>query len=190
LHDTLAHALSGTAVQLQAVGTLLKVKPEVAADELKKAQAQIKAGLVESRRAIGALRASPLEELGLVPALIQRAESFAENAGISLHHQLDPLPKLPPLTEQTIYRIADEALLNVERHARASEVVVNLWENAGNLTLIIKDNGVGFAQNGKLPDGHFGVMGMKERAKLIGGVLAVESGENAGTTVTFQLSSG
>ena len=187
LHDTLAHALSGTAVQLQAVGTLLKIDPEAAGEELKTAQAQIKAGLQESRRAITALRASPLEELGLITALQQRATELGERAGIHITTHFDALPKLPPPTEQAIYRITDEALLNAEKHAQATEIILSLKENADLLTLTIQDNGIGFSSQREQPNGHFGLIGMQERAELVGGVLTINSMVNAGTIVQLKI---
>jgi signal transduction histidine kinase len=188
LHDTLAHSLSATAVQLQAVQTLLKVEPEAAATELGLAQQQVKDGLQESRRAINALRASPLEELGLAGALRQRAEHLGERAGLAVHCQVDePLPPLPVLTEQTIYRTADEALLNVEKHAQASQVNLSLQQQDGCLILVIRDDGLGFTQEWVRRNGRFGLVGMKERAELIGGELTIESDLGQGTAVRLKV---
>jgi signal transduction histidine kinase len=186
LHDTLAHSLSGTAVQLQAVSTLLKLDPQAAATELVEAQQQIRRGLEESRRAIAALRASPLEELGLAAALQQRAERLAGRMGLPLQSNiLSPLPPLPPLVEQSVYRIADEALLNIERHAQASQIGVSLGLENGRLHLTISDDGQGFDVNqieaGN--NGRFGLLGMKERAALIDADLEIESQAGQGTTV-------
>jgi signal transduction histidine kinase len=188
LHDTLAHSLSATAVQLQAVQTLLKVQPEAAATELRLAQQQIKDGLQESRRAINALRASPLEALGLAGALRQRAEQLGERAGMTIHCQIDePLPALPVLTEQTIYRTADEALLNAEKHAQAREVKLSLQQQPGCLVLVVEDNGLGFATELVGRNGRFGLVGMKERAKLIGAELTIETTLGEGTAVRLKV---
>jgi signal transduction histidine kinase len=188
LHDTLAHSLSATAVQLQAVQTLLKIQPEEAAHELRLAQQQIKDGLQESRRAINALRASPLEELGLAEALRQRAVYLSERAGLTIHCQVDEsLPVLPVLTEQTIYRTADEALMNVEKHAQASEASLSLqWQNDA-MVLLVRDNGVGFATDSIGRNGRFGLVGMKERAELIGAQLSIDTGLGQGTTVQLKV---
>jgi signal transduction histidine kinase len=195
LHDTLAHTLSGTAVQLQAVGTLLKVNPDAAAVELAEAQQQIKFGLEESRRAIAALRATPLEELGLAEALRQRCHNLSERSGIPIHCDIAELPILPPLTEQTIYRVADEALLNAEKYAQASEISVRCSVFSNQVVLIVEDDGVGFAVervmgNGhfdKLSAGRFGLIGMKERAELIGANLAIESEPANGTRIQLSI---
>jgi signal transduction histidine kinase len=195
LHDTLAHSLSGTAVQLQAVSTLLKHDPEAAVVELAEAQKQIRRGLDESRRAITALRASPLEELGLAEALRQRAQNLAERNGLSLHCQIgDELPDLPPLTEQTLYRVADEALLNVEKHAQASEIRLcfgNRLSVNGNryeVVLEVWDNGVGFDGERVMGNGRYGLLGMAERADLIGAALQIESQPGKGTSIRLAVS--
>jgi signal transduction histidine kinase len=189
LHDTLAHSLSATAVQLQAVQTLLKVDPEAAADELKQAQQQIKEGLKESRRAITALRASPLEELGLMAALQQRAQNLGERSGLTIHCQFDEvLPPLPPHTEQTLYRVADEAMMNVEKHAQASDLFLSLQQVDGALILQIQDNGVGFEVDGVAENGRYGLLGLQERADLIGAALTIHSVSDEGTLIQLRVS--
>ena len=188
LHDTLAHSLSATAVQLQAVQTLLKVQPEAAVTELRSAQQQIKDGLKESRLAINALRASPLEEQGLAEALRQRAAQFAERSGLTVDCQIDEaMPTLPLLTEQTIYRTADEALLNVERHAQASEIQVSLQNQQGKVRLVVQDNGLGFETSQVGHNGRYGLVGIKERAALIGAQLQLESVPGQGTTILLEI---
>ncbi|MCB8945062.1 MAG: sensor histidine kinase [Ardenticatenaceae bacterium] len=188
LHDTLAHSLSATAVQLQAVQTLLKVEPEAAAAELRLAQQQIKDGLQESRRAIKALRASPLEALGLAAALRQRAAQLAERAGLVVGCQVDePLPALPLLAEQTIYRTADEALLNAERHAQAREISLSLRHEPTGVRLVVQDDGIGFAVGVVGQNGRYGLVGMRERAALIGAHLQIESVLGQGTTVQLDV---
>jgi signal transduction histidine kinase len=189
LHDTLAHSLSATAVQLQAVQTLLKVDPEAAADELKQAQQQIKEGLKESRRAITALRASPLEELGLMAALQQRAANLGERSGLTIHCQFDEvLPPLPPHTEQTLYRVADEAMMNVEKHAQASDLFLSLQQVDDAIILQIQDNGVGFEGEGVAENGRYGLLGLQERADLIGAALTIHSVPDEGTLIQLRVS--
>lgn len=182
LHDTLAHSLSGTAVSLQAVSTLLKHNPDAAKTELATAQAQIRSGLTESRRAIAALRASPLEELGLLGAIEQRASDIAARAEVEIVCNLAPLSPLAPEVEQTLFRICDEALINAEKHAQATQISVNLSEMDEQIALTVADNGVGFVVDG-VENGRFGLIGMKERAALIGASLVVESAVGEGTVV-------
>ena len=189
LHDTLAHSLSGTAVQLQAVATLLKRDPEAARVELLVAQREVKHGMEEARRAIAALRASPLEALGLAEALHQHCRNLAERLGIVVKCEIEAdLPSLPPLTEQTIYRIADEALLNCEKYAQANEVWLSLTSRPEQpLCLTIQDNGLGFDPQTVMDSGRYGLLGMAERATLIGGALQVDSRPGMGTTITLEV---
>ncbi len=190
LHDTLAHSLSGTAVQLQAVGTLLKVDPEAAAAELSEAQQQIKTGLDESRRAIAALRATPLEEFGLAEALQQRCQNMRDRSNLPIDCHIEaPLPPLPPLTEQTIYRVADEALLNAEKHAQATQIKVQLAGVQDQVVLQVWDDGVGFDRAGVPDNGRFGLVGMHERAGIIGAELEINSGPGDGTRVRLSVGS-
>lgn len=194
LHDTLAHSLSGTAVQLQAVHTLLQHDPQAAAVELGEAQKQIRHGLDESRRAIAALRASPLEELGLAKAVRQRAQNVAERSGLSLACWIDDhLPHLHPLAEQTLYRIAEEALMNVEKHAQAREVGLRLYNGQTTngeqreVVLEVWDNGVGFDVVRAMRNGRYGLLGMAERADLIGAALRIDSQPGKGSRITCSI---
>jgi len=196
LHDTLAHSLSGTAVQLQAVGTLLSVDPHAAGQELKSAQAQIKQGLVESRRAIGALRATPLTELGLAEALRVRVVDVGERLGLVTTINIEISPDIDhahhsALLTQTLYRIADEALLNVEKHAYARHVCCTLRQSEEQIELSIVDDGRGFGgareQDDDLESGHYGILGMRERADMIGGELQIKDDIDEGTQVCLRI---
>lgn len=188
LHDTLAHSLSATAVQLQAVQTLMDVDSKIAKNELRAAQKQIKDGLKESRRAIESLRASPLEELGFVFAVKQRAFTIGERAGARVRWQADSVwPALSPLIEQSLYRIMDEALLNAEKHAQAKTFDVCLMVEGEQLRLTIADDGIGFVPEGQGGNGRFGLIGMQERADLIGATLIISSVLQEGTKIELCL---
>lgn len=193
LHDTLAHSLSGTAVQLQAVGTLMQVDVAAASAELRSAQSQIKAGLTEARRAISALRASPLEELGLVEAIRQRANIISERSGIPITTTMDSPPSLSQVVAQTLYRIVDEALVNAEKYSQASHIDIMLRVVGGGVVLTIADDGVGFEQGavsdfGELRDTEkYGLRGMHERAQLIDGELNIASVLGHGTTIQLRV---
>ncbi len=185
LHDTLAHSLSGLAVQLDAVDTAWDLAPEDARNLLIKAIAQTRSGLTETRRALQSLRASPLEDLGLRLALQTLAEGQAQRAGWQLRLVLsDDLDGLPPDLEQILYRIAGEALNNVIKHADATSVSLSLQWQESALTLQVVDDGVGFNPT-RSPADRFGLTGMRERAALIGGTFTVESTAGGGATVTL-----
>ncbi len=186
LHDTLAHSLSGTAVTLQAINTLLKHDPDVAAEELLAAQTQIRDGLGEARRAITALRASPLEELGLAEAVRQRAQAIEARANLPIRCVVAVLPLMPADVAQAVYRIVEEALVNAEKHAQASQISLELTHAAGWLTLRVQDDGVGFVADEAWGNGRFGLMGMRERAELIKADFAVNSAPGQGTTLLLR----
>ena len=185
LHDTLAHSLSAVTVQLGAVETLWENDPDGAKALLAQADGSARDGLDEARRALQALRASPLEDLGLVLALEALAKEAAARTNATLHLDLPEmnLALLEPHVEQSVYRVAQEVLENCVRHASAKIIRVALVDSAEKLELSIKDDGQGFDQSHAAPSGHYGIAGMKERASVIGGTLQVESSPRGGTTV-------
>lgn len=188
LHDTLAHTLSALNVQLNALDVLFETSPEAARQKLKQVQELTRSGLHESRRALQALRASPVDEMGLVLALQQAAREAAERAGAELTLTLPPsLTTLPPDVEQQLYRVAEEALNNIVRHARAKHLSLALQQTEPALTLTIHDDGAGFDPMQPSPNGHYGIAGMKERAALVNGALQVESQPTKGTTIRLTI---
>ncbi len=145
LHDTLAHSLSATTIQLEASSALWESNPPKARDLQLRALQTTRDGLTETRRALEALRASPLDDLGLLLSLRQLATESAERSGYRLALDLpSSLPALPPQTEQAIYRCAQESLSNVARHAGAKTVRVQLIQQNEHIELSISDDGRGF----------------------------------------------
>jgi signal transduction histidine kinase len=188
LHDTLAHGLSSLAVQLEAMSVLWKSQPETARRMLADALTGTRTALSEARRAIAALRARPLEERGLAQAVREAAESTASQAGLVLDlHVPADVDGLSIETEHAIYRIAAEALVNVARHARARQLTVRLEQSQQDVNLVVADDGCGFDAAAARDDQRFGLSGMRERAGLIGGDLAVESAAGKGTTVRLAM---
>ncbi|OQB02501.1 MAG: Sensor histidine kinase LiaS [Chloroflexi bacterium ADurb.Bin222] len=183
LHDTLAHTLSALAVQLEGASTLLDTEPETARTMIQQSTGIARNGLTEVRRAIQALRATPLEHLGLALALRGAAEATAEQTGAELSLDLDTNLLLSPEVEQTIFRIAEEALNNIARHASASRIEVRLSrDTAGAVTLSIGDNGRGFDPS-TARAGHFGLRGIQERVAGLGGTLVLTSQPGSGTNI-------
>jgi signal transduction histidine kinase len=184
LHDTLAHSLAAVTVQLEGVLALWDHNAEAARTMLASASQNARSGLVEARRALKALRASPLEDHGLAVALGNLARSAAARANLqlALESPTDGLA-LRADQEQFLYRVAQEAISNVVRHAHATELRVTLHRNNGQLVLTIADNGQGFEQASADSSGHFGLKGMQERVEMAGGWFTVESARQRGTTV-------
>jgi signal transduction histidine kinase len=184
LHDTLAHTLSGVAVQLEAARSLWEPEPGAAREMLEQALASTRDGLGAARRAIHALRVDRLEDLGLALAIRDLARSTAARAGLSLELQMpESVGDLDPAVEQAVYRIADEALANAARHAQARDLLVRLERTVDELKLTVADDGQGFDTGQLPPEGHYGLQGMRERAELAGGELEIESQAGKGTTV-------
>jgi len=184
LHDTLAHTLSAVAVQLEATSALWDDDPPTARAMLEQSLAATREGLSEARRAIHALRAAPLQDLGLALAIRTLAQSVAARAGLALDlHAPERIDDLEPEIEQAMYRIANETLTNVTRHAGARRLTVRLDQTDSQLTLTISDDGCGFDAASPPHDDQYGLQGMRERAEMIGGTLEIESQPGEGTTV-------
>lgn len=188
LHDTLAHTLSGIAVHLTAAESLWDVDAGETHAMLSKSLTATRSGLAETRRALQALRASPLDDLGLDLALRGLADSLIKRTGLSLEWQVpDSLPEIAPDIEQGIYRIAQESFENIIRHAEAGHVHV-VWKiQDGFLNLSITDDGRGFVTSDYDNNQHYGLCGMKERAQMMGGNLFVESQPGHGTEITLNV---
>ncbi len=184
LHDTLAHTLSGLAVQLDALETVAQPLSPKAERMLEHALVTVREGLNETRRTLQDLRATPLEEMGLALALKNMAQRFADlwELSLTLDIQEDVGP-LAPEVEQAYYRVAQEALDNIARHAEARAVIVSLTRTDRCLTLTVSDDGRGIAPDTDFGADHFGIQGMRERAMLIGGTLEITAHPDQGTTL-------
>ena len=187
LHDTLAHTLSAVNVQLQALEVLYGRGTDAVqvTEQIQKTRELTRTGLEEARRALHNLRASPVEELGLSLAIKRAVELAAQRGGFQAKLEASAYPdNLPAEMQQQIYRIVEEALNNVVRHAQAQHLTIRFRENKAKLILLIEDDGVGFPAQKDLA-GHFGLIGMRERAHLMGGELTVRSAVGRGTRVEF-----
>lgn len=189
LHDHTGQSLTSLIIGLRRLEAEQDAEP--ARTAVRQMRLQASRALEELHHLAFELRPSVLDDLGLVVALQRYAEDFAQRTGIQLHMALDALAgvRLDPAVEIALYRIVQEALTNVAKHAQAHTASVLLQERANSLVLIIEDDGRGFvvpdvaAGNGK----HFGLMGMQERVALLGGKLTLESAPGAGTTVYVEL---
>ena len=189
LHDTLAHTLSGTTVQLEASETLRSKDPAKSQELVQQSLHRLRSGLTETRRALEALRASPLDDLGLLLALRQLIKDYEQRTGWVVELQiLESSPEISPTVEQTLYRCTQEVLSNIDRHAVASKVDIKLNATEQLICLSIRDNGRGF-DLGKMNtmDNRFGVIGMQERVEALGGLLEIDSQFGHGTTVNIEM---
>lgn len=188
LHDTLAHYMSGLVLELEGVRLLWDADRSQAKATLDNAVTTARTGLTETRRALRSLRSSPLADLGLLDALRELTEGMAARNQWHLTLHLPPRPLLlSSMVDEVIYRIVQEGLTNVERHTAATTVTLSLVQNADELLMQLMDNGAGFVQTAVDHSERFGLLGMQERATLVGGVLTIESTLGQGTVVTFRL---
>ena len=189
LHDVTAHTLSGVAIELEGLRTMITRDPEQANSLLNHSLQAIRNGLIETRRALQELRAKPLEDLGLSLALKTLAESFSTRSGFEVKLDIaNYVSDLPLEMEQCIYRIAQEALTNIADHADAKKVEFILKSGYTFVELSIRDDGCGFDLK-NIGNHKFGLKGMVERAETVGGKLSVESQPGKGTKITFSYGS-
>ena len=187
LHDTVAHTLSGLSVQLETTRAFLDVDLDVAKTMLDRSLNATRNGLQDTRRALQSLRATPLDDLGLIKALEEIAESTAKRANLKLELHLSQVDlRLPEAYEQVIYRVTQEALNNVLHHANAKEVQLSLTRHQEEVHLLIVDDGIGFDPDLQYTK-HFGLIGMRERAELIGGTFQIDSKPGRGTQISLVL---
>jgi two-component system sensor histidine kinase UhpB len=180
LHDQVGQAL--TALMLE-VGHAASRAPEVRS-ELREAQEAARALSDDIREIVRRLRPEALDDLGLTSALTVLAEQFHQHCEIEVRRRFgSSLPPLDPDVEVVVYRVAQESLTNVARHAGASQVEIALATVDGWARLVISDDGRGL--NGATPGN--GVRGMRERALLVGGRLALESPPGGGTSVRLDV---
>jgi signal transduction histidine kinase len=186
LHDTLAHTLSGLTVQLETVKAYWDVDLSTANDMLEQSLSTARNGLNETRRSLQALRAGPLEDLGLILALKGLVDSATRQTNMKSQLEFpENLPVLDPEYDQCVFRISQEAITNITRHSKATLMTLKLNVDQDRIELEIKDNGVGFHYSSQETTGHFGIAGMKERAELIGGELKISSSPEEGTAIYF-----
>jgi len=186
LHDEAIQGLVVLVQRVQMARRNLARDPDAVGAQLAEVQSLLEAIMDDVRRFSRALRPIYLEEAGLVAAL-EGVATDAEQRGLEVRLDVEGEPwRLPPDAELALYRIVQEALSNVARHAQASRVQVRLAYDQ-DVTIRVQDDGRGFTANQRVTDlaaaGHYGLMGMQERAQLVGAHLTVASQPGAGTTV-------
>jgi len=188
MHDTLGHRLTVAAVQLEGAQRLIEADPDRAAQMVGTVREQVREALAELRQTVAALRA-PLEaDLSLPHALARLAAHFEQATGITVHQVLpraEELPDLPDTHRLAVYRAAQEALTNIQRHAEAGQVWLVLAGDGGAVTLLVGDDGKGISLSGD--QAGFGLRGLRERAVRLGGEIHVEPRRGGGTQLSFRL---
>jgi two-component system, NarL family, sensor histidine kinase UhpB len=181
LHDEVGQVLTGVLLHLDSIAESAPAhRPEI--DDAKQS---VRRALNEVRRISSELRPEMLEQLGLVSALTELTTTFSRVSGIRVERQFDQsLPQLERDAELAVYRIAQEGLTNVARHAQATRVQIALEPGLDSVVLRVIDDGRGFAAE---PEEHGGLRSMRERALLIGAALAIKQAPSGGVEVRLEV---
>ena len=191
VHDGPVQLMVGVGMQLEMLRRRLgTLDPKAAADSLDQAVGRVQSSVDVMRTLIFELRPSALDEEGLAAAIAE----YAKELDSGMDFRVDSRLRREPSDEMrvTLYRIAQEALINVRKHAKATSIEVRLEERDGGFLVRVQDNGVGFSASEILrsTDGHLGLTSMRERAEMAGGRCEVRSLSEGGTTVEFWVPSG
>jgi two-component system, NarL family, sensor kinase len=182
IHDTLAQGLTAIALHIEGGINQLERDPPRARERLEQALALCRASLEDARRSVLDLRTVPLAGKSLVEALGATGRAFTAETGIRVHVHAEGDLHLPLRTEAELFRIAQEALTNVRRHARATDVAITVRPRGSRVQLVVRDDGQGFDATAR-HEGRYGLLGMRERARLLGGAVRVEGRPGRGTVV-------
>jgi signal transduction histidine kinase len=185
LHDETGQALTSILLGLKALEERVETDDRQAA--IAELRGLVVATLQDVRRLAVELRPAALDDFGLVPALERLCDTMFEQGGVAVDVQsyLDD-QRLPAETETALYRIVQEALTNVLKHASAARVTVRLRQSERFVELLVQDDGAGFDPRG-VRDGGLGLVGMRERVALLGGRMVVDSSEGAGTMLKAEV---
>jgi two-component system sensor histidine kinase UhpB len=181
LHDEVGQVLTGVLLQLNSIAD---TAPDHR-DEIDEAKQAVRTALDEVRRISSALRPEMLEHLGLVSALTELSTSFQRASGVRVERRFDrSLPALSAETELVVYRVAQESLTNIARHAHASRVTIGLECGPSRVVLRVVDDGRGFSG---MPEENGGLRSMRERSLLVGGALAIKPASAGGVEVRLEV---
>jgi NarL family two-component system sensor histidine kinase YdfH len=185
LHDTLSQGLAGLILQLEAADAhLSNHRNDKAHTIITNAMVQARATLADARHAIDDLR-QPL--LGNLDSAIRvELSRFTDATGIPIMFQSDPIPSLPNPSKEILVRAIAEALTNIANHANAQNVEIHIRVNEEKLWVTIQDDGQGFDVTA-IPAGHYGILGIKERVRLVNGNFEIQSGNGKGTTLNLKI---
>lgn len=195
IHDTLAQGFTGIILQLEAAEQSLETNnTQNLLQHINKARSLARGSLSEARRSVWNLRPEALEKLSFTDAIRQEVVKFSQTSGIQAEFKINGISHDLPADEQTaLLRICQEALTNIRKHARATQVNVDLNFDASTVLLIVKDNGKGFNSEitpvvtSEVKRHGFGLISMRERARSVGGEFEAQSEEGKGTVIRISV---
>jgi len=188
LHDELAQALTGLKMDVAWIAERLQGDQEAVGKKLGRMESLLDQTVAATRRIAADLRPLILDDLGLVPAVEWLVQNFTQRTGIACDLVVDePEFELAGAHATAVFRILQESLTNISKHAKASHVDVTLERGNGALSIRVRDNGIGFSTQAPRPPQSFGLAGLRERSQLLGGESRVVSAPGQGTTVEVRL---
>ena len=188
LHDELAQALTALKMEVAWCKEKLPAGQDGVAKKLVRMQTLLDSTVAATRRIAADLRPLMLDDLGLLPALEWLVENFIERAGIPCELAISsPELQLQDAHSSAVFRIVQESLANIGKHARASHVEVAIEHNGAEVTIAVRDDGVGFSPHDPRKPNSFGHIGLRERASLLGGKATITSAPGHGTTIEVRL---
>ena len=189
LHDGLGPTLASMRLRLEACLELAGGDSADLVAELEQLHALVGEATADIRRLVHDLRPPVLDQLGLVQALQQHVERFSREAAVAVTIHADRNLRVRPAAEVALFRVAQEALLNVHKHARATRVDVRVEQRPSEVVLEVTDDGVGLADDSSVSGRGAGLRGMRDRADLLGGRVDVARNEGGGTRLILSLPS-
>lgn len=182
LHDGPAQGLTNISMRLDIIPRLLQTNPEMAVAELNRVNSRVVSVINEIRRLIYDLRPVAIDEVGLLSATREMVDSFDRDTKTSFQLEIaaDVICNIAPAKQVAIYRLIQEILNNMNKHAEATLISVAFTRAGEDMVITVQDNGKGF-DPAVIPEGHYGMLGMRERAEFLGGRLEVNSAPGSGS---------
>lgn len=186
MHDSIGHHLVTVSLRLEILKKIINEKPEEAKKLVEVAKNEVSKSLEELRNVVKTLR-KPIEfDAPLKESIRNLVETYSSLKGIKTNLEIDEdIPQLSDDYKITLFRVCQEALTNIEKHSRASEIWIKLKKNEGKIVFEVEDNGVGFSKNPK--ENSFGLTGLRERAKIFKGDFFFENRKEGGARIIFSL---
>lgn len=193
IHDGPAQSMANVVLKAELCEKLLSLDISKAKDELKKLKEIIRGSLKDIRKIIYDLRPMSLDDLGLIPTIQRYTQNFTDETSIEVEMMvIGEQMEADSVVQIACFRIIQESLSNIRKHSRASRVMIKIENSTNKLSVIVKDNGIGFEmdklhKSDNLSESGFGLIGMRERAELLNGKLEVISGHGDGTKIMLTI---